>query len=328
MHRRLQGGAPAFTLIELLVVIAIIALLISILLPSLQGAREQSRAVVCGAHLRAVGQGVLTYATDYDSLPHSYIYDGMRIENGMQTPGAAVNGYLHWSWFIYGIKGGGAPEKALQCPSFPKSGLPPTNPKMENLDPGQSPETPNVIDKQAQRLAYTANEAMMPRNKFVTGFQGARRKYNYVRPGIIRRPAGEILATEWFPDWRIVSGVSRNGGESEVVCKSHRPVHGFTGFVTLDMDQAQLFRPIGRAVREIINPKPEPNGATATRLDWVGRIHGPKARKRTNFLYVDGHVEMKYLEKTAPSQYSESPGEWGEWFYSLERGNDLVRNVN
>ena len=60
MKRKLR----AFTLIELLVVIAIIALLISILLPSLSRARELSKRLVCASNIKGIGTSAKIYAND------------------------------------------------------------------------------------------------------------------------------------------------------------------------------------------------------------------------------------------------------------------------
>jgi prepilin-type processing-associated H-X9-DG protein len=57
-------GKRAFTLIELLVVISVIMLLIALLLPALQKAREQSRAVMCRAHLKQWGTVLALYTED------------------------------------------------------------------------------------------------------------------------------------------------------------------------------------------------------------------------------------------------------------------------
>ncbi len=63
-----QPRRCAFTLIELLVVVAIIALLISILLPSLSRAREMARASVCTSNMRQLYLAWMYYADAHDGV--------------------------------------------------------------------------------------------------------------------------------------------------------------------------------------------------------------------------------------------------------------------
>jgi prepilin-type N-terminal cleavage/methylation domain-containing protein/prepilin-type processing-associated H-X9-DG protein len=75
-HLRL-GRHSGFTLVELLVVIGIIALLISILLPSLSRARESANQVKCANNLRQIAMAIITYAQDNKGrLPPSCVEPG------------------------------------------------------------------------------------------------------------------------------------------------------------------------------------------------------------------------------------------------------------
>lgn len=70
----------AFTLIELLVVISIIALLMAVMMPSLQKAREQARAVVCSSRLHDLALGYSLYFAEFDNyVPPSYTLKGLPV---------------------------------------------------------------------------------------------------------------------------------------------------------------------------------------------------------------------------------------------------------
>lgn len=335
----------AFTLVELLVVISIIALLISILLPSLKGARDQAKRVKCAASMRGAGLAVATHTSEKKGqFPPSYLYpmDASGSYDLLSQPLDKPWGYLHWSYFLYG--NGKVSDDAFTCPSMrnSKGGAPRTNPGLvkDNWEPGQvddgGSDAPNTReDKQAPRMAFTANAALMPRNKFTSQLvsaasSGGVRVNVLVQDERLKKPSGTILLTEFLDDWKQV-GVNVGGG---FVSKGHRPVNPFYNLsnsfdpYSHDRQVGSFFygNPLdpsfGLAPLSDLKDGGVWDSPTYNQMNFVGRHHPGKGRNKTwggdaDFAYVDGHVENKTVYQTLRQR------DWGDRFHSIDGENDV-----
>jgi prepilin-type N-terminal cleavage/methylation domain-containing protein len=103
-----------FTLIELLVVVSIIAILASLLLPALTGARHRAKDAKCIANLKNLGLAVHAYADDHDDVFPAYADARAYPDIGAGT--LVAQSLMHTIWMDVLHRDYGATIQVMECP--------------------------------------------------------------------------------------------------------------------------------------------------------------------------------------------------------------------
>jgi prepilin-type N-terminal cleavage/methylation domain-containing protein/prepilin-type processing-associated H-X9-DG protein len=180
MKGAVMSRKKGFTLVELLVVIGIISVLISMLLPALNKAREAAKTIACASNMKQIMLGLQMYANDNRGyLPRSYDY--------YQINGA--NQLIFWPWLV--VSGRYIQSaKVFFCPS--RAGL---SAKYDDIMGSLSLNPQQYANW--NYVSYSANlYGAMP---YLT--MGASTGYRPIKVGQAGAPAAElmVLAEGYYP---------------------------------------------------------------------------------------------------------------------------------
>jgi prepilin-type processing-associated H-X9-DG protein/prepilin-type N-terminal cleavage/methylation domain-containing protein len=280
MSRRtvtLPRPAHAFTLVELLVVIGIIALLISILLPSLNSARNSAKSVKCLANLNSIGQALNLYAaSNKQSLPYGY-----------WAPDPADNSKsTDWAILLSTTLGKGQGTYGSQM-GTDKS-------QIQGLFTCPSAKT-DLNGEIPRKLHYSAHPRVMPDLADPDVVKGGTAKLRPYKLGNIKRASdiaivfdgSQVNIVGWTPGelgWN-ANAVAKNLDQSGVYRTDKQGSKSWNGFVfKIGMDQTQ---PIYAT-----NGDAPPNTGSAFDIRWRHNRNDT-----ANMLFADGHASSLRLRE-------------------------------
>ena len=285
-----------FTLIELLVVIAIVAILAAILFPVYAKAKGKAKQSSCLSNEKQIGLAFMMYAADYDdTLPSSYYYI-----NGATS----ANGYVQWSGMIMPyVQNMGL----FVCAEHAVKGWAPTCFTTPPVEPpaGQTPLRP-LMDVQAYRLSYVANELLIPRKKYATVPQ------QVVSLGGVYAPADTIILAEYTNDIQCLLDTSPTGGDA---IKSHRPTNGVQlgGGGVFDGESYAIGTPVvGLSYQQALDAIAAAKASSAMGNHHICYINPAMHNGGSNYTFADGHAKWYTLSQTLdPNNFK-----WGKLAYS------------
>jgi prepilin-type N-terminal cleavage/methylation domain-containing protein/prepilin-type processing-associated H-X9-DG protein len=271
---------PGFTLVELLVVIGIIALLISILLPSLNRARESAKRIACAAALRQIGVATANYAAaNRDQLPPMNLDVG---QPDYDSNGGSLNVLRTHNFLLWGNQNSLAGFQSAACETSKF-----TDPLHQNPVIGSGIgrlSAQKYLGGDVRRAANCPSATASPGYDDVTYANSpARYEYN-VHWAARNYPKGSTtyVVSPW---WR---KFSQYGKFQRLVGKT--PVYG-TGGTTDSSGLLQVpFDGGGREMALATDPLGTPS--TGPTIGFAPHLMGGTGNRAINLLYADGSVRI------------------------------------
>jgi prepilin-type N-terminal cleavage/methylation domain-containing protein/prepilin-type processing-associated H-X9-DG protein len=191
----------AFTLVELLVVIAIIGVLVALLLPAVQAAREAARRMSCSSNLRQLGLAMHSYHDTHNTLPYTTAAWGASgITNSVDNRGWSWNSFILpyieqqavYSQINFSDFVPVANHRAILGHPIP-IGTCPSDGKVKRVHPHGLPTHPLYVEKVAASSYVTSGGPFNTgdparRDQPPSAFQQAARGMFYYEPVTVRFP--------------------------------------------------------------------------------------------------------------------------------------------